>query len=391
MMTNARRPQRPGTAALQPGAAVLRVRGGSVRRRPGPLDAEPSPAAGAAAPEPPAGSGRSRLDRPAAAASAGARRTVAETSEMTASEMMAARTASLREHLAALAAAAPRLPGEFRSAADRLLAELQGRRLVGRAHPRPRVHRLGRRNRMGVQEGHRPAAAAGRCPADGDRVRADARHRPASRLRPLRSGDLRAREHRRLPGLRLAAALEAGRPRLSGRGRDPAPGPRPGSVPPGAGRWRAAGSRALPRHPVVRRRRPVLVSPPGALRRVVRLRAGHARCPQRPGLLAGGTRARGLCPRARAACHRAECRLGPASRIGRPSGRDAAPRPSRGRALASVPLPGAALGALGRGPHAPVLALGGRAPPARGDHGRPAGEPPCLAPVGGSEAPSAPG
>ena len=45
--------------------------------------------------------------------------------------MMAARTASLRDHLASLAAAAPRLPGEFRSAADRLLAELQGRSLVG--------------------------------------------------------------------------------------------------------------------------------------------------------------------------------------------------------------------------------------------------------------------
>jgi small-conductance mechanosensitive channel len=51
--------------------------------------------------------------------------------EMTASEMMAARTASLREHLTSLAAAAPRLPGEFRSAADRLLAELRGRRLLG--------------------------------------------------------------------------------------------------------------------------------------------------------------------------------------------------------------------------------------------------------------------
>jgi moderate conductance mechanosensitive channel len=52
-------------------------------------------------------------------------------SEMTASEMMAVRTASLREHLASLAAAAPHLPSEFRSAADRLLAELRGRRLVG--------------------------------------------------------------------------------------------------------------------------------------------------------------------------------------------------------------------------------------------------------------------
>jgi small-conductance mechanosensitive channel len=51
-------------------------------------------------------------------------------SEMTASEMMTARTASLREHLAGLAAAAPRLPGEFRNAVDRLLAELRGRRPV---------------------------------------------------------------------------------------------------------------------------------------------------------------------------------------------------------------------------------------------------------------------
>ncbi len=49
---------------------------------------------------------------------------------MTASEMMAARTASLREHLAGLVGAAPRLPGDS-AAAQRLLAELQGRRLVG--------------------------------------------------------------------------------------------------------------------------------------------------------------------------------------------------------------------------------------------------------------------
>src|SRR4028119_428997 len=39
----------------------------------------------------------------------------AVSSEMTASEIMTARTASLREHLAGLAAAAPRLPGEFRN------------------------------------------------------------------------------------------------------------------------------------------------------------------------------------------------------------------------------------------------------------------------------------
>jgi small-conductance mechanosensitive channel len=55
----------------------------------------------------------------------------AEPATPTFSDAMAARTARLREHLAALAAAAPRLPSEFRTAADRLLAELQGRRLVG--------------------------------------------------------------------------------------------------------------------------------------------------------------------------------------------------------------------------------------------------------------------
>jgi moderate conductance mechanosensitive channel len=63
-------------------------------------------------------------------ATAAPSRTTAAPSPTT-SEMMAARTANVREHLAALAAAAPQVPGEFRSAADRLLAELQGRRLVG--------------------------------------------------------------------------------------------------------------------------------------------------------------------------------------------------------------------------------------------------------------------
>ena len=54
----------------------------------------------------------------------------AETSPTT-SEMMAARTASLREHITGVVAAAPHLPAEFRAAANRLLAELRGRRLVG--------------------------------------------------------------------------------------------------------------------------------------------------------------------------------------------------------------------------------------------------------------------
>mgnify|MGYP005849943113 CR=1 FL=1 len=44
-----------------------------------------------------------------------------------ASEMMTERIASLRQHLASLAAAVPRLPDEFRSAGNRLLDELQGR------------------------------------------------------------------------------------------------------------------------------------------------------------------------------------------------------------------------------------------------------------------------
>src|SRR5918994_2804748 len=72
---------------------------------------------------------RSWIDQqqPASPALAGA----PATSEMTASEMLATRTASMREHLASLAAAAPRLPSEFRNAADRLLTELRGRRLAG--------------------------------------------------------------------------------------------------------------------------------------------------------------------------------------------------------------------------------------------------------------------
>lgn len=55
----------------------------------------------------------------------------AEHAAPTFSTMMVARTESMRAHLAALAAAAPRLPSEFRTAADHLLAELHGRRLVG--------------------------------------------------------------------------------------------------------------------------------------------------------------------------------------------------------------------------------------------------------------------
>ena len=51
--------------------------------------------------------------------------------EEAASERMATRIAQIREHLASLAAALPRLPQEVRQAADRLSQELQGRRFVG--------------------------------------------------------------------------------------------------------------------------------------------------------------------------------------------------------------------------------------------------------------------
>lgn len=47
-----------------------------------------------------------------------------------ASEMMTGRISLLKEHLASLAAALPRLPDEFRAAGNRLLDELQGRRPV---------------------------------------------------------------------------------------------------------------------------------------------------------------------------------------------------------------------------------------------------------------------
>ena len=48
----------------------------------------------------------------------------------TASEMMAARTEGLREHLAAIAAAGPRFPTEVRNAFERLRQDLQGRSLL---------------------------------------------------------------------------------------------------------------------------------------------------------------------------------------------------------------------------------------------------------------------
>ena len=122
----------PARLLVQPGAAVLRVRGGCVRRRPNPPSQNPPP--------PQVQQLLNLLQDPAVRGwidqqqktDADARRSGRRRPpEMTGSEMMAARTASLRDHLAALAAAAPRLPGEFRSAADRLLAELQGRSLVG--------------------------------------------------------------------------------------------------------------------------------------------------------------------------------------------------------------------------------------------------------------------
>jgi hypothetical protein len=50
--------------------------------------------------------------------------------EPTASKMMMQRITSLRERLAALAAAVPRLPDEFRNASGRLLEELQGRQPI---------------------------------------------------------------------------------------------------------------------------------------------------------------------------------------------------------------------------------------------------------------------
>lgn len=50
--------------------------------------------------------------------------------EPTTSEIMMQRITGLRERLAALAAAVPRLPDEFRNASGRLLDELQGRRAV---------------------------------------------------------------------------------------------------------------------------------------------------------------------------------------------------------------------------------------------------------------------
>ena len=78
--------------------------------------------------------------------------------------MMAARTASLREHLAVArgrrAAPAGRVP-QRRGSPARRAARPPPR---GRADPRPRVRCLGRRNRMGLQEGHRSPRSSGSPP-----------------------------------------------------------------------------------------------------------------------------------------------------------------------------------------------------------------------------------
>ena len=297
---------------------------------------------------------------------------------MTASEMMAARTASLRDHLASLAAAAPRLPGEFRSAADRLLAELQGRRLVGvlilvlgfvalgagtewvfrkvTAHPQQRIvalpmetvsermRAIGLRLAFGLSEvaifglGSIGAFLAFDWPP---------------LLRQVVLAYLVA-------AVVLRLALVLGRFLLAPDGGGPQDAERFRVVPLSADAarfwfrrlalfvgWFAFGRATLD-----------VLSALGfspEARELVAYTLGL-------GLLAIALNVVWTRPPASDALPDA----------------DAAPGPSQVRTLASVPLSGAALGALGCRVHAPVLAFGGRAPPARGDQGRPDGEPSCL-------------
>ena len=167
------------------------------------------------------------------------------------------------------------------------------------------------------------------------------------------------RQRRRVPGVRLAAAAQGDRARLSARLPRFAPraGDRP--CPPGARRQRRPRRRALPDRPDGHGGRAVLARTAGPAGRLVRLWLGHGGSAQRIGLLARHPPPRRLRPR-----------LGPARRSGsRWSGAGRAPRsatsrrvpsgacaPDRAQHRCSRPTFVAALGALGGGRHAGLLA-----------------------------------
>ena len=141
-------------------------------------------------------------------------------------------------------------------------ADPPGRR-VRSARLRPRV--------AGVVGDHRLSRAHDRVPAR-DRRRSPARGRAADGLRAARAARLRDRQHRRLPAVRLAAAAQARRARLSARVPDRPAGARARADPAGARR------RALPGGADGDRDRPLLVRLVGSPGRLVLLRGIH---PQR--------------------------------------------------------------------------------------------------------------
>ena len=98
-----------------------------------------------------------------------------------------------------------------------------------------------------------------------------ARGRAAGRLWSWRAARLRHRQRRRLPAVRVAAAAQGDRARLSPGLSARAAGPRARPVPARARR------RALPDHPDGDAERPVLVRLVDRPGRLVLLRAGHAR------------------------------------------------------------------------------------------------------------------
>ena len=132
-------------------------------------------------------------------------------------DQLAARLEAVRAHLRSVAAAAPRLPAEIERASSLLFGEMKERGLVEILLLLVGFVALG----YGVEWLFWTATASLRRwigePPGPHRRRAPAARGLAARLRAFSRRGLRDRQHRRLPGLRLAAAAQGGRALLSPR------------------------------------------------------------------------------------------------------------------------------------------------------------------------------
>ena len=186
-------------------------------------------------------------------------------------QVMAGRLDAMRAFLRATGGCGPvaarRAPPGLDAASGRNAGARAARR--GRAPGRVRCARL----RAGVAVlgcDLRFAGAHDRKRPDDD-ARARARDRAAHRLRSRRAARVRRRQHRRLPAVRVAAAAQGDRARLSAGLSQRAPGARARPHPARARR------RTLSGHPHGDAERTVLVRLVGYPDRLVSLRAGHAR------------------------------------------------------------------------------------------------------------------